>query len=138
MSDLAEITGHLAAFWGDRTPPWHHPMLLHEFGDGALVAVEEDAQLVGYLFGILHTQGSHAYVHLIAVHADHRGRGIAGVLYDAFEDRARAHGRATVKAITTPANTISVAFHQARGMRPELVADYSGPNEPRVVLTKTL
>jgi ribosomal protein S18 acetylase RimI-like enzyme len=136
--DFAHITACLADFWGPRTPPWHHPIFMHEFGDGALVVRDGDRRVAGYLLGMLHTDRHVAYVHIVAVRQEHRGEGIATALYDRFEQLGRARGCVAIKAITRPDNELSIAFHQARGMTAELVEDYSGPGESRIVLRKPL
>ena len=42
-----------------------------------------------------------------------------------------------VRAVTSPVNERSVAFHQALGFEVERVDDaYDGPGEPRVLLVK--
>jgi RimJ/RimL family protein N-acetyltransferase len=41
--------------------------------------------------------------------------------------------------VTSPANTESIAFHEALGFQAERVAhDYDGPGEDRVLFVKTL
>lgn len=39
--------------------------------------------------------------------------------------------------MTAPVNTSSIAFHRAMGFEDEIVADYDGPGEDRVVFTRT-
>jgi hypothetical protein len=40
-ADFDAIVARLSMFWGERDPvELHHPMFVHEFGDGALVIRE--------------------------------------------------------------------------------------------------
>ncbi|WP_242578637.1 GNAT family N-acetyltransferase [Streptomyces sp. MST-110588] len=77
-----------------------------------------------------------------------RGRGVARGLYTEFIDRAAAAGRREVRAITSPANTGSIAFHQAMGFVLEegdrevdglpVHTDYDGPGQDRVCFRKRI
>jgi GNAT superfamily N-acetyltransferase len=136
-SDFAAIIADLPGFWGERDVRHvHHPMFLHEFGDTALVVRDGD-RVAAYLLGFV-APGGVGYVHAVGVHRSHRRRGLARALYAAFADLARARGATRMKAITTPANEGSIAFHRALGLQPALVRDYTGPGEDRVVLTGSL
>ena len=138
-ADYDEIVENLPAFWGERDlSQLHHPMFVHEFGDGALVVRDETGSVAAYLFGLIVPQRALGYVHLVAVRDDHRRRGHARSLYFAFERLARAHGAATIKAITTPGNCASIAFHLALGMEAFEAPDYAGIGRPRIVFTARL
>jgi GNAT superfamily N-acetyltransferase len=136
-ADYAAILAALPRFWGERdVRPLHHPMFVHEFGDTALV-VRDGGEVVAYLLGFVAPAGV-GYVHLVGVRDSHRRRGLGRRLYDEFGRRAREHGAVALKAITTPGNRASIAFHSALGMSAETVADYAGPGEPRVVFRADL
>ena len=55
------------------------------------------------------------YLDRIVVGSDYRRRGIATALYDAMEERARAHGRMVCEVNSDPPNVESLAFHRRRG-----------------------
>jgi predicted GNAT superfamily acetyltransferase len=55
------------------------------------------------------------YLDRIVVGPAHRRRGIAGRVYDALEDEARAYGRLVCEVNSQPHNPASLAFHLARG-----------------------
>ena len=55
------------------------------------------------------------YLDRIVVGPAHRRRGIAGRMYDALEDEARAYGRLVCEVNSQPPNPASLAFHTARG-----------------------
>jgi GNAT superfamily N-acetyltransferase len=134
---LGEILADLPAFWGERDMlALHHPVWLRQFAPDALVVREQD-ELLGYLLGALTTRGL-AYAHLIAVREDSRRRGVGKLLYDAFFTDAQRRGARRVEAITTTTNTESIAFHRRLGFSADVVADYAGPDEPRVLFARAL
>ncbi len=135
-ADYATILEEHEQFWGDRDlRPAHHPVLVHEFAETS-VALHDHGRLIGYLFGFV--TGEVGYVHLVGVRSGHRRHGLATRLWDEFEQVARARGAHTLKAITTPANEMSIGFHRSLGMAVEQVADYAGPGHDRVVFTRAL
>jgi len=77
-------------------------------------------------------------VHLVGIHPDYRRRGVARMLYTAFEDDCRRAGSLLLKAITTLGNEASLSFHHALGWTSSEVEDYAGPGRMRIVFTKLL
>jgi GNAT superfamily N-acetyltransferase len=146
IEDLAAVAEEPRAFWGERDlPALHHPLLVHDFGETALVIRgggdhtkrEGEGRVVAYLFGLLTPSGV-GYVHLVAVREGHRREGLAGRLYERFEEIARERGAHALKAFTQPFNTGSIAFHRAQGFAATETADYAGPGETRTVFWKRL
>lgn len=139
--DLAEILRNFTRFWGDRDFPrhLHHPMFFLEFGDTAFVARGRDGrEIVGYLLGFVAPTGD-GYVHFVATRDDVRGRGVGRMLYAAFETAAAERGATALKAITSPANERSMAFHRSVGFTDlTLAEDYGGGGRSRVVMRKPL
>ena len=141
-ADFDQIVTEIADFWGsDRTLHLHQPSLIYEFGDTAFV-IRDGVRVTAYLFGYLAQTGPTAYVHLVAVRRDCQGQGLGRQLYAHYIEVARARGCTALKAITTPTNQASIAFHIRLGMtlRGEpnadgipVVRDYSGPGLDRVV-----
>lgn len=138
IEDLQTIVASLAEFWGERdTTGLHQALYVHEFGETALVIHDADGHPIAYLLGFVNP--AHVgYIHLVAVHEDHRQHGLARVLYEEFESRARVRGATGLKAITSPENSISLAFHRALGFGARELAGYSASGEPRVVLERGL
>ncbi|KUM70470.1 GNAT family N-acetyltransferase [Streptomyces griseorubiginosus] len=137
VSDLHQVLADHARYWGERDlRALHLTALVQEFGSTCLVARAEDG-IQGYLFGFV-TPDRTGYVHLIATRDDTRGTGLGRTLYEAFTAAARSQGAVRLKAITTPANTGSLAFHRSLGFQDRLVEDYDGPDRPRVVFTRDL
>lgn len=136
-ADHAEILSSLPSFWGERDlSALHHPMFFHEFADTAFVLRPPSGEITAYLLGFV--AGSVGYVHLVGVRAGQRRRGLARRLYAEFTDQARVRGATSLKAITTPGNRGSIAFHRALGMAATLVPDYAGPGQDRVVFRADL
>ena len=137
--DFVEILGSLDEFWGERdVRHLHHPTAVEEFGDSALVIRDERGRVAAYLFGMIVTAKHRGYVHVVAVREDQRGLGAARRLYEAFTRRVIARGCTSIKAITAPGNSGSIAFHESLGMRSEEIADYGGPGQTRIVFSRDL
>ena len=104
------------------------------FRDTSFVA-EEDGRLVGFLCGFRsQTHDDEAYIHFVGVDPAQRGSGLGGELYERF---FAAVAPRIMRAVTSPVNERSVAFHEALGFEVERVDDdYDGRGEPRVLLKK--
>ena len=139
--DLAEILRDYERFWGDRDLPryLHHPMFFLEFRDTAFVARDRGSgQIMGYLLGFVAPTGD-GYIHFVAVRDDSRALGLGRMLYQTFEKAARGRGAVALKAITSPENERSVAFHKRVGFTEMLRAqDYGGSGRTRIVMRKPL
>lgn len=138
-ADYDDIVREIDHWWGGPTTALAHPMFFYELGDLArVVEDEEEGVVVGFLFGFLCPDGKTGYVHLIGIHPDYRRRGVARMLYTAFEEDCRRAGYQRLKAITTLGNEASVSFHHALGWTSAETEDYAGPGRMRIVFTKTL
>jgi ribosomal protein S18 acetylase RimI-like enzyme len=144
IGDLVAVAGEPREFWGDRDlPALHHPLLVHDFGETALVIrgdgekVEGAGRVIAYLFGLLTPTGV-GYIHLVAVREGHRREGLARRLYEHFEAVVGEHGGQALKAFTQPVNSRSIAFHRALGFSATETANYSGPGETRTVFWKQI
>jgi GNAT superfamily N-acetyltransferase len=147
QQDFRQILDELADFWdGRQVRHLHHSMLVHEFGNSAFV-IRHETVVNAYLFGFLSQTEPVGYVHLIAVRASARRRRLGGLLFGYFVGYARQQGCRHVKAITTPSNAGSIAFHKSLGMEMlgepnaegiPVVKDYAGRGEPRVVFWKEI
>jgi ribosomal protein S18 acetylase RimI-like enzyme len=140
-SDYGRVIGRVNVWWGGRemAPVLPRLFFLH-FEGTSFVAEDDDGDLAGFVCGFLsQTDPDEAYIHFVGVSPAHRGAGIGRRLYARFFDEVRAAGRSTVRCVTSPANTASVAFHEALGFEVDRVAeDYDGPGEDRVLLVKRL
>jgi ribosomal protein S18 acetylase RimI-like enzyme len=139
--DLAEILRDYERFWGDRDLPryLHHPMFFLEFADTAFVARDQGSgEIAGYLLGFVAPTGD-GYIHFVAVRDDSRTLGLGRRLYETFEKAARDRGAAALKALTSPENESSVAFHKRVGFTEMTrVENYGGSGRTRIVMRKPL
>jgi len=139
-ADLGEILRDYDRFWRSRDVllALHHPMFIHEFRDTAFVARRPDGEIAGYLLGFVAPTGD-GYIHLVAVRDDARGLGLGRRLYEAFFAAAADRGAVAAKAITSPGNEASLAFHRRLGFTDMTLAeDYGGVGRPRVVMRRRL
>jgi GNAT superfamily N-acetyltransferase len=136
--DLSAVLAEHHRFWADRDlRALHLYPLIHQFPDTCLAARRADGVISAYLLGFV-TPAAVGYIHLVAVRDDARGEGLGRRLYTAFAERAAGLGATSLEAITTPANTGSIAFHQALGFDHVIVNDYAGPGSHRVVFTRPM
>ena len=136
-ADYDEIVQVIDRWWGGPTTALAHPIFFYELGRLARV-VENDGLLVGFLLGFICPDASVGYVHLVGIHPDYRRRGVAKLLYTAFEEDCAREGCRRLKAITTAGNEGSVRFHEALGWSMAETEDYAGPGRLRIVFTKDL
>jgi GNAT superfamily N-acetyltransferase len=147
LEDFSQIFNDIADFWGDdRTLYLHHPMYVREFGNTAYVIKDGDT-VAAYLFGFLSQTRAAAYVKFVGVRRAYRRRGLARRLYDHLIAYAKTQNCTEIRAITSPTNADSIAFHQALGMEllgepnedgVPIIKDYAGPGRDRAVSRKSI
>jgi GNAT superfamily N-acetyltransferase len=136
--DYMTIVSSLEDFWGERdVRHLHHPLFVRELGDTSLVLRDPHGTINAYLFGFV-APSRVGYVHVVGVRSSRRREGLARALYSAFTRLALARGAVILKAITTPTNAGSIAFHHSLGMAATEVADYAGPGQARMVFCRRL
>jgi ribosomal protein S18 acetylase RimI-like enzyme len=138
--DYDRIAPLVDEWWGGRAMIDMLPRLFFvHFRETAFVA-EDGGELAGFLAGFLsQTRPDEAYIHFAGVSPDHRGAGVARMLYERFFAVARERSRSVVRCVTAPVNERSVAFHRALGFEVERVAEnYDGRGGDRVLLAKRL
>jgi len=138
IPDLRSILSELEEFWGeDRDMAFlHQALYVHEFGETSVLA-ERDGRIEGYLLGFV-SQDAVGYIHAVAVRGEARGEGLARRMYERFGELAEGRDALALKAITSPENSDSRAFHEAIGFAVEEVEDYSPSGGMRVVFGKPL
>lgn len=138
--DYEAIIAVVDDWWGRPASRDLTRVFLDHFHATSLVAEEPDGALAGFVVGFLSpSQPGYAYIHFAGISPRLRGSGLARDLYERFFAQARAEGRTAVKAITSPVNSRSIAFHKALGFTAsEAVPDYDGPGLDRVVFHREL
>jgi ribosomal protein S18 acetylase RimI-like enzyme len=137
-ADYARVIDVVDEWWGGRPMAAMLPKLFFvHFRDTSFVA-EDDEGLAGFLCGFRsQTYADEAYIHFVGVDPRTRGSGLGRALYERFF--AAVAPRTVVRAVTSPVNERSVAFHQALGFEIDSVdEDYDGRGEARVLLVKRL
>jgi len=82
--------------------------------------IEEDGRVIGFLAGFVsQTYPDQAYIHFVGIDLNHRGRDLGRQLYARFFETARRLGCTTIRCITSPVNTGSIAFHTRMGFHVE-------------------
>jgi predicted GNAT superfamily acetyltransferase len=138
-ADYDAIIAVVDDWWGRAMSAGLPRLFLDHFFDTSLIA-EHDGELAGFLIGFMSAaQPQQAYIHYLAVAPAWRRSGLARRLYEQFFDRARHDGRTVVKAITSPQNATSIAYHRAMGFTvSDPVKDYDGPSLDRVVFAREI
>lgn len=137
-ADYPRVIGVVDDWWGGRRmAPMLPKLFFVHFRDTSFVA-EEEARLVGFLCGFRsQTFEEEAYIHFVGVDPAARGGGVARTLYERFFEAVSP--RTVVRAVTSPANERSIAFHRALGFDVSQVdEEYDGRGEARVLLEKRL
>ena len=137
--DFDTIIAVLDDWWGRPASRDLTRLFLDHFCGTSLIA-EHGGELAGFLIGFLSPAKSvQAYIHFAGVAPTWRGAGLARSLYKQFFDQARQDGRTVIKAITSPQNGPSIAFHQAMGFTAsDPIQDYDGPSLDRVVFVRSV
>jgi ribosomal protein S18 acetylase RimI-like enzyme len=133
-SDYPRVISVIDEWWGGRPMAAMLPKLFFiHFRDTSFVA-EDDGELAGFLCGFRsQTHDDEAYIHFVGIDPAHRGGGLARTLYERFF--AAVEPRTTVRAVTSPRNEGSLAFHRAVGFEVERIdEDYDGRGESRALL----
>jgi ribosomal protein S18 acetylase RimI-like enzyme len=137
-ADYGRVIEVIDQWWGGRAMAAMLPKLFFvHFRDTSFVA-EADEGLAGFLCGFRsQTYDDEAYIHFVGVDPDRRAAGLGRALYERFFEAIAP--RTVVRAVTSPVNERSVAFHRALGFEVERVdEDYDGRGEARVLLRKDL
>ncbi|MDQ1660600.1 MAG: hypothetical protein QOJ68_580 [Blastococcus sp.] len=115
----------------------HDPLFFHQLGGfGALALTPEDTD-AGYLLGVVSADRL-AVVHALAVHPDHRGRGVGRALVERFARLATAAGARAIQAVVVPGDLAGTALATRFGATAAPSPDHAGPGVDRVVLTRSL
>jgi predicted GNAT superfamily acetyltransferase len=149
MADYPVVISVIDQWWGGRPMVGKLPRLFFEHFTDTSFAADRDGRLAGFLAGFIsQSRTGEAYVHFVGVDPAQRGRGLGRLLYEAFFRAAQARGCVLVRAVTSPLNRGSVAFHRQIGFQLEpgdaevdgipVSSGYDGPGGDRVRFIRSL
>ncbi len=138
-ADYDRIVAVLDDWWEREIRTGLPRLFLNHFHRTSIIA-ERDGDLAGFLIGFLSPAAPDtAYIHFAGVSPRCRGTGLGRDLYERFFGIARAGQRPVVRAITSPVNHGSIAFHMAMGFTVTgPVHDYDGPSVDRILFERRL
>jgi ribosomal protein S18 acetylase RimI-like enzyme len=147
--DHTPIIGVVNQWWGGRQMAGLLPRLFFTHFQDTSFVIEDGEQIIAFLIGFVsQTNPRQAYIHFVGIHPEYRQHGLGKQLYELFFETVRARGCDTVRCITAPINSGSIAFHRRMGFQIEesdqehdgvaFTADYDGPGQDRVLLVKTI
>ena len=117
-SDFTPVIAVIDEWWGGRPMARMLPRLFFDHFTDTSFAADRDEALAGFLVGFVSpAQPGEAYIHFVGVHPGERIQGLGRRLYGTFFDAVRARGCTRVRAVTSPVNTGSVAFHRRMELR---------------------
>lgn len=147
IHDFRAVVSDLESFWGNyRAESLHHPMFIYEFGNTAY-CIKREGRTIAYCLSFFSQTAPISYVHALAVRRDFHGQGLGRSLYERVIRSASDANCEAIKAISTPENTASLAFHRKLGFElhgssiengAPLFRDYAGPGQHRVVMVRSL
>ena len=143
------VAPKLNEWWGGRQMSSMLPRLFFDHFQDTSFIMEDNDNMIGFLVGFLSQSDSgEAYIHFVGVAPEYRQRKIGRQLYEAFFSKVRKEGRTTVKAITSPVNKTSIAYHSSMGFEIQsgdgvidgipVSLDYDGEGEHRVIFRKVI
>ncbi|SDJ12761.1 GNAT family N-acetyltransferase [Salimicrobium halophilum] len=136
-------------WWGGRQMSEILPKLFFDHFNTSSFIAEEDGAIFGFLIGFMsQSKKEEAYIHFAGVHPDHRQKKVGKKLYEEFFRVASENERSTVKAVTSPVNKTSIAYHSKIGFSIKdgdksvdgiiVTQDYDGPRKDRVLFEKRI
>jgi GNAT superfamily N-acetyltransferase len=132
-----------AEFWAgsalgdDAVLALHDPIFFHQLGGFGAVALTSAGSDAGYLLGVVSADRL-AVVHAVAVHPDHRRRGLATRLVARFAGLASDVGARAGQAVALPGDRAVRALAARFGAHAAPSPGHAGPDEDRVLFTRSL
>jgi ribosomal protein S18 acetylase RimI-like enzyme len=129
-ADAEAILAAAELFDHEPTSEWTERFLGSE-GHHLLLARGDDGRAIGFVSGVEMThpdKGKEMFLYELAVHQDHRNRGVGRALVRALADVAREHACYGMWVLTDEDNAAALAAYRAAG---------GGDPEPSVMLSWT-
>ncbi len=149
-SDYNIIAPLIDEWWGGRKMAAMLPKLFFVHFNKTSFIAEKNGEIVGFLIGFLsQTDRNVAYIHFVGVHPKYRSKHIGKRLYQMFFQVAQKNNRNVIRAVTSPVNKVSIAFHTKIGFKIEkggdkevdgvsVFSDYDGIDQDRVLFIKEI
>lgn len=146
-SDYNVISPLINEWWGGRQMSDMLPKLFFVHFNNTSFIAEKDGEIVGFLIGFLSQSNSDvAYIHFVGVNPEYRKNQIGKQLYNEFFNVVIKNKRNIIRAVTSPVNKVSIAYHTKMGFNIEtgdkevdgvsVFSDYDGVNQDRVLFVK--
>lgn len=134
--DYDAIAAVVDEWWGRPVLSSLPRVFLDQFYDTSVVA-EGAEGLAGFLVGIVGP--AEGYIHFVGVSPGARRTGLARTMYEWFFGLVARQARRQVRAITSPVNEPSIAFHRRMGFTVTgPVPNYNGPGHDLMVFHRSL
>jgi GNAT superfamily N-acetyltransferase len=148
-SDYYVLSPLINKWWGGRQMADMLPKLFFDHFNNTSFIAEKNGEIVGFLIGFLsQSHSEEAYIHFVGIHPEYRKHNIGKTLYNEFFKVVKKENRKIVRAVTSPVNKVSIAYHTSMGFEIRsgnkevdgisVHADYDGPSQDRVLFTKKL
>ncbi|UGB28791.1 GNAT family N-acetyltransferase [Metabacillus sp. B2-18] len=148
-SDYYIISPLINEWWGGRQMSDMLPKMFFDHFNNTSFIAENDGQIIGFLIGFLSQSNTDtAYIHFVGVNPDYRKKHIGKQLYNEFFKVVKKNNRNVVRAVTSPVNKVSIAYHLKMGFAIQnsdkevdgvpVFSDYDGPNQDRVLFVKRI
>jgi len=151
-ADHATLVGVVDEWFGGRKVRHLLPRSwFRHFGSSSFVARATDGAPIGFVVGFLSPyRADEAVIHLLAVHPNHRRRGLGRALVEAFTREAASTGRTVATAVVWADDPIAAACFAALGFRPDdgpgtsrlygrpAYPDYDADGEDRAVFSRAI
>lgn len=146
-SDYYVISPLINEWWGGRLMSDMLPKVFFNHFNHTSFIAEKDGQIIGFLIGFLsQSDKDSAYIHFVGVSPEQRKTKIGKHLYNEFFKVVKNNNRNVVRAVTSPVNKVSIAYHTKMGFDIEngdkevdgvsVFSDYDGPDQDRVLFVK--
>ncbi|MDX8046251.1 GNAT family N-acetyltransferase [Gracilibacillus sp. S3-1-1] len=146
-SDYYVISPLINEWWGGRQMSDMLPKLFFDHFNNTSFVAEQEGEIIGFLIGFMsQSQQEVAYIHFVGVNPKQRKKQIGKQLYNEFFTVAKKNNRNVVRAVTSPVNKVSIAYHTKMGFQIEkgnkeddgvsVFSNYDGSNQDRVLFFK--
>ncbi len=148
-SDYDQLAPLINEWWGGRQMSDLLPKLFFDHFQPTSFVIEKENNIIGFLIGFLSQSNlKEAYIHFVGVHPEFRQHNVGSSLYERFFKAVTFENRDTVRAVTSPVNKASIAYHTKMGFeivkgdrlvdRVPVHSNYDGEGKDRVLFVKKL